>query len=51
MITANKIAITIRDIVLLISKREVDGEPITDGWVGARVGADDGKGVGLKGLL
>ena len=55
MITANKIAITIRDMVFVISKKEVDEElpepPAAEVGVDVKVGRskeDDGVGVGLK---
>ena len=54
--TANKNAITIRDMVLVISKKEIN-EPLAAVEVGVSVGvsgevvADDGAGVGLKGTF
>ena len=51
--TANKNAITIRDMVLVISKKEIN-EPLAAVEVGVSVGVsgeveDDGAGVGLNG--
>jgi hypothetical protein len=56
MITANKIAITINDIVLVICQKEVGGELPLAVEVGVSVGVsgeveDDGAGVGLSGTF
>ena len=43
--TANKNAITIRDMVLVISKKEVDRELLTAVEVGVEVDIEVGEGV------
>lgn len=51
IITANKIAITIKDMVLVVSKKEVEGELLVVVEVGVEVdvevGEDEEVGIGL----
>ena len=57
MITVNRIAITTKDTVLVISQKEADGELLTeveDGLgvdVEVELGDDEGAGVGLRGTF